>query len=74
MTVQLLSFPGCPNAAGARDALRRSLAVAGLDIANDPPTGPSCRIYRTSAGGRSVPRDELIVRALSDARKHVAEP
>jgi hypothetical protein len=30
MKVQLLSFPGCPNAAGAREALRRSLAKAGL--------------------------------------------
>ncbi len=33
MKVQLLSFPGCPNAEQAREALRRSLAAASL-----PPT------------------------------------
>ncbi len=33
MKVQVLSFPGCPNAEGARQALHRSLAAAGL-----PPT------------------------------------
>lgn len=98
MKVQLLSFPGCPNADGAREALRRALAAAGLpptfedvdvtasgtpehlrqwgsptilvdgrDIAGEPPTGPSCRIYRSGTGGRGVPPDELIARALSDA-------
>ena len=30
MKVQLLTFPGCPNADGAREALRRSLSAAGL--------------------------------------------
>lgn len=30
MKVQLLSFPGCPNADAARDALRRALVAAGL--------------------------------------------
>ena len=30
MTVQLLSFPGCPNADAAREALRRALVAAGL--------------------------------------------
>ncbi len=30
MKVQLLSFPGCPNADAAREALRRSLLAAGL--------------------------------------------
>lgn len=30
MRAQLLSFPGCPNADAARDALKRSLVAAGL--------------------------------------------
>lgn len=30
MKIQLLSFPGCPNADAAREALRRALAAAGL--------------------------------------------
>lgn len=35
MRVQLLSFPGCPNADAARDALRRSLVAAGLPTSFD---------------------------------------
>lgn len=30
MKIQLLSFPGCPNVAAARQTLRRCLAAAGL--------------------------------------------
>lgn len=30
MRVQLLSFPGCPNASAAREALRRARAYTGL--------------------------------------------
>lgn len=101
MKVQLLSFPGCPNADGAREALRRSLAAAGLpptfedvdvaatgapehlrewgsptilvngrDVAGESPTGPSCRIYGAGHGGtRGVPPDDLIARALVEARR-----
>ena len=99
MQVQLLSFPGCPHADGARRALRRALAAAGLpqgfedvdvtavgtpdalrrwgsptilvdgrDIAGDAPAGPSCRIYRAGGADQGVPPDELIARALSEAR------
>jgi mercuric ion transport protein len=32
MRVQLLSFPGCPNVQAVREALRRSLASAGLPV------------------------------------------
>lgn len=32
MKVQLLTFPGCPSAEGAREALRRSLSAAGLPL------------------------------------------
>jgi len=31
MKIQLLSFPGCPNAGAAREALRRTLAARGID-------------------------------------------
>ena len=31
MKIQLLSFPGCPNAAAAREALRRVLAAREID-------------------------------------------
>lgn len=32
MKVQLLSFPGCPNASAAREVLRGRLAAAGLPL------------------------------------------
>ena len=32
MKVQLLSFPGCPHADAAREALRRALAAAALPV------------------------------------------
>ena len=32
MKVQLLTFPGCPNAAAARESLRRALASSGFHV------------------------------------------
>lgn len=99
MKVQLLWFPGCPNAGAAREALRRSLAAAGLppafedvdvtatgapahlrrwgsptilvngrDVAGGSPTGASCRIYGAGSNASGVPPDDLIARALAEAR------
>ena len=100
MKIQLLSFPGCPNADATREALRRTLIASGLppsfeevdvtapetpdrlrawgsptilvdghDLAGAAPTGPGCRFYEVVPEGlRGVPPDELIRRALIDAR------
>jgi hypothetical protein len=60
------------TAVGTPEHLRQwgspTILVDGRDIAGDPPTGPSCRIYGTGTAGRGPP-DELIARALSAARR-----
>ena len=62
MKVQLLSFPGCPNADAAREALRRSLAVAGLPASFEEIDA------RVRARGRSNVKRETIVRILRETR------
>jgi hypothetical protein len=97
--VQLLSFPGCPNVAATREALRRALGASGLpaefeeadvtssvtpeplkawgsptilvdgrDVAGSEPTGPCCRLYGSQRHTRGVPPEDLIQRAIRNAR------
>jgi len=97
--VQLLSFPGCPNVAATREALRRALVASGLppefeeadvtssvtpeplkawgsptilvdgrDVAGSEPTGPCCRLYGSQRHTRGVPPEDLIQRAIRNAR------
>src|SRR5437867_12809658 len=98
MNIQLLSFPGCPNARAACEALQRSLERIGLppefeqidvtapdaperlrawgsptilvngrDVAGEQPAGLCCRLYGTGRA-RGLPPDDLIGRALEDAK------
>ena len=53
MKVQLLSFPGCPSADVARDALRQSLIAAACQRTTKKPTSPvRKRRSRCAAGDR----------------------
>jgi hypothetical protein len=59
------------TAAGTPEHLRQwgspTILVDGWDVAGEPPTGPSCRIYRSAGSERGVPPDDLIARTLAEA-------